>query len=391
MSKLNELIGKLCPDGVEYKKLCEITNLRAGDRIIKSMMSDDMKYPVYGGGVNATGKYSEYNFRHSITISRAGSAGYVNWVENEFWATDVCFVASEKEEKYNIKYIYYCVKNKQDELQKNVYGGNLPKLNKDYLWNLHIPVPPLEVQYEIVRILEKFTGLLQELLEELKARQKQYEYYIDKVFQFSDNTQNVKLLDVLISLKTGLNPRKFFKLNTNDADGYYVTVKELGTRMVRYWEANDRVNKQGLERINERSNLEINDVLFSGTGTIGRVSIIEEKPENWNVKEGVYILKPNIQIINPAFLMYLMKSNYMKKLYSNYIVGSPVSSVPMKDLKNVEFKLPTMKEQERIVSILDKFDKLCNDAFEGLPAEIEARKKQYEFYRDKILSFDRRK
>ena len=153
-------------------------------------------------------------------------------------------------------------------------------------------------------------------------------------------------------------------------------------------ESKDRVNQYGLQRINERSNLEINDVLFSGTGTIGQVSIIEEKPDNWNVKEGVYILKPKSEIINPVYLMYLMKSKYMKKLYSNFIVGSPVSSVPMKDLKKINFKLPPLNEQERIVNILDRFDKIVNDISEGLPAEIELRIKQYEYYRNKLLSFE---
>ena len=128
-------------------------------------------------------------------------------------------------------------------------------------------------------------------------------------------------------------------------------------------------------------------MLFSGTGTIGRVSIIEQKPDNWNVKEGVYILKPNTNKINPVYLMYLMQSNYIINIYSKFIVGSPVASVPMKDLKNIEFDLPNIEEQKRIVSILDRFDKLCNDISEGLPAEIEARRKQYEYYRDKLLDF----
>ena len=201
------------------------------------------------------------------------------------------------------------------------------------------------------------------------------------------NKQKVTLIDVLLSLKTGLNPRKFFELNTRDANGYYVTVRELGNRNVKYKESKDRVNQFGLNKINERSNLEINDVLFSGTGTIGRVSLIEEKPINWNVKEGVYILKPNSNLINPVFLMYLMKSNYMKNIYSNYIVGSPVASIPMKDLKKIKFFLPTMKQQEKIINILDRFEIMCNNLNLGLPAEIEARKKQYEYYRDKLLTF----
>ena len=128
--------------------------------------------------------------------------------------------------------------------------------------------------------------------------------------------------------------------------------------------------------------------MFSGTGTIGKVSLIEKEPKNWNVKEGVYILKPKKEKVIPTYLMYLMRSNYMKKLYSDYIVGSPVSSIPMKELKKIKISLPSLQEQERIVNILDKFDKLVNDISEGLPAEIEARRKQYEYYRNKLLSFE---
>ena len=94
MNKIQALINKLCPDGVEFKALKDICVLRAGDRIIKSMMKDDEKYPVMGGGVVPTGYYKDYNFSQGITIARAGSAGSVAWQENPFWATDVCFVAT---------------------------------------------------------------------------------------------------------------------------------------------------------------------------------------------------------------------------------------------------------------------------------------------------------
>lgn len=96
MTKLEELMQKYCSNGVEYKTLEDITILRAGDRIIKSMMNDNLEYPVMGGGYQPTGRYDKYNCEKSITISRAGSAGFVNWVEGKFWATDVCFIASQK-------------------------------------------------------------------------------------------------------------------------------------------------------------------------------------------------------------------------------------------------------------------------------------------------------
>lgn len=389
MNKLKELINKLCPNGVEHKKLGELIIIEKGKQLNKTLLSSNGKYPVINGGIMPSGYWNEYNYTENlITISQGGaSAGYVNFIDTKFWAGAHCYVIVKVDSKINYRYVYHFLKSKENELQNSQVGAGIPSVSLKDINNLCIAVPPLEVQCEIVHILDDFTLLSAELSAELEARQKQYEYYMDKIFNNAIQTKMVKLSDVLVSLKTGLNPRKFFQLNTPDANGYYVTVRELGDRNVRYWESKDRINQIGLSKINERSNLEINDVLFSGTGTIGRVSIIEKKPEDWNVKEGVYILKPNIDLINPVFLMYLMKSNYMRNIYSNYIVGSPVSSVPMKDLKNVEFDLPSIEEQEKIVRILDRFDQLCTDISEGLPAEIEARQKQYEYYRDKLLTF----
>ncbi|MBQ9292640.1 MAG: restriction endonuclease subunit S, partial [Campylobacter sp.] len=163
MSQIENLIKKHCPNGVEFKKLCEISLLKAGDRITKAIMSDDFKYPVIGGGTMPTGKFNDFNRQKCITISRAGSAGFVNWQEDEFWATDVCFTAENLVDFMNLKFIYYFLKNLQTDLQSHLYGGSLPKLDKNYLWNFKIPVPPIEVQNEIVKILDNFTKLEAEL------------------------------------------------------------------------------------------------------------------------------------------------------------------------------------------------------------------------------------
>lgn len=415
MSKIEELIEKLCPNGVEFKKLEEITksiNIGINPRkFFKLNPADSTGFYVTVRELNGLKGVKEYektdkindeaiqiiNNRANIEngdilFSNTGTVGklaLVNETPTNWGVNEGIYIIKPIEEKILSKYLYYYLDSSHayKDYSSKFTGSTLKHVTQKALASLIVAVPPLDVQCEIVHILDDFTLLSAELSAELKARQKQYEYYMDKIFNNATQTKMVKLSDVLVSLKTGLNPRKFFQLNTPDANGYYVTVRELGDRNVRYWESKDRINQIGLSRINERSNLEINDVLFSGTGTIGRVSIIEEKPENWNVKEGVYILKPKIDLINPVFLMYLMKSNYMRNIYSNYIVGSPVSSVPMKDLKNVEFDLPSIEEQEKIVRILDRFDQLCTDISEGLPAEIEARQKQYEYYRDKLLTF----
>lgn len=396
MSKLDELIQELCPDGVEYKKLGDLIKIEKGKQLNKTHLFDKYEenlHPVINGGISPSGFWNEYNYSENlITISQGGaSAGYVNYIKTKFWAGAHCYVVSSVDNDIIYRYVYHFLKSKEIELKKSQVGAGIPSVSLHDINYLSLPVPPLEVQCEIVRILDNFlkntTELLMKLNDELTKRQKQHDYYLDQLFMVNDNPDKVKLIEVLLSLKTGLNPRKFFQLNTPDADGYYVTVRELGNRNVRYWESKDRVNQIGLNRINERSNLEINDVLFSGTGTIGRVSIIEEEPENWNVKEGVYILKTNSKLINPVYLMYLMRSNYMKNIYLKYIVGSPVASVPMKDLKNVEFYLPSIDQQEKIVNELDKLEETFNDLSLNLSNDIEKTQKQYEYYRDKLLNF----
>ena len=386
MSKINDLVKEMCPNGVEYKKLEKLLNyIQPGKYIVK-----DTNYkPQYNIPVLTAGKTFILGYTNEEDgIFEASKECPViifddfttsnKWVDFEFKVKSSAIKMLVPKTKNILKYIYYCMNNIKYSPKEH---------SRQWIQTysqFEIPLPPIEVQEEIVRILDKFG----ELEAELEARKSQYEFWRGKVFDAKGKTKTYKLEKVLESLKTGLNPRKFFRLNTEDADGYYVTVREIGDRNVRYWESKDRVNKDGLLRINERANLEIGDVLFSGTGTIGRVSLIEETPDNWNVKEGVYILKPKKEIINPVYLMHLMRSDYMKKLYSDYIVGNPVSSVPMRDLKKVKFELPDLDTQEKISNILDKFDRLVNDITVGLPAEIELRRKQYEYYRNKLLDFE---
>ena len=193
--------------------------------------------------------------------------------------------------------------------------------------------------------------------------------------------------EVIISLNTGLNPRQFFRLNTEDATNYYVTIREIhGGRIVPN-DKTDRMNDEALALCNNRSNLEVGDVLFSGTGTIGETAVIMEEPYNWNIKEGVYTIKPNQERILPKFLRYLLTASYIKTAYMKKAAGGTVKSVPMGEMRKLKIPVPSIEEQERIVSILDRFDALCNDISEGLPAEIEARQQQYEYYRDKLLTF----
>ena len=194
--------------------------------------------------------------------------------------------------------------------------------------------------------------------------------------------------DVIKSLKTGLNPRKNFQLNTPDAKCFYVTVREIQNGNIVFLDKTDRVNNRALELINNRSNLEDGDVLFSGTGTVGRTAVIEVKPKNWNIKEGIYVIKPDQEIINSKYLSHLLNAQYIVKNYGKNIVGSPVISLPMSELKKLQIPIPPLAIQAEIVRILDAFTAHTAELIAELTAELTARKKQYNYYRDQLLTFE---
>lgn len=397
MSKLEQLINELCPNGVEYRRLencCEILDNKR--KPVTKSAREAGKYPYYGA--NGIQDYvSNYIFDGTfILVGEDGSVvtemgtPIVTWATGKIWVNNHAHIISEINGVL-LRYLFHYL---QTVPVKHLIHGNIPKLTGGDFRALKIAVPPLPVQEEIVRILDKFT----ELTTELTARKQQYEYYKDELLTFEyDSVGWCELNDVIISLNTGLNPRKFFRLNTEDAINYYVTIREIHGGRIVPTDKTDRINDEALALCNNRSNLEIGDVLFSGTGTIGETAVIVEYPQNWNIKEGVYAIKPNKKRILPKFLRYLLTVTYIKTAYMKKVAGGTVKSIPMGELRKLEIPIPypedkekSLAEQQRIVDILDRFDKLCNDMSEGLPAEIEARQKQYEYYRDKLLTFKKK-
>ena len=165
--------------------------------------------------------------------------------------------------------------------------------------------------------------------------------------------KKVQLGTVIHSLNTGLNPRKFFQLNTPDAEFYYVTIKEMVDGKIVYNENTDRLNDKALELCNRRSNLEKGDVLFSGTGTIGKTVVLTETPTTWNIKEGVYTIKPKSELLNSSYLAYALGSEPIKNIYMSNVAGGTVKSLKMADLEKTEIPLPSLSEQQKIVAELD--------------------------------------
>lgn len=193
-----------------------------------------------------------------------------------------------------------------------------------------------------------------------------------------------RLSEVVVRISSGLNPRNNFILNPTGATNFYVTVKEITKGKIIFNEKTDRIDDNALDIIQNRSHLEENDILLSGIGTIGKVAIVDIPTKNWNCSESVLLLKPKQSLILPKFLKYILESNGVQSYFNKVATGSTLRGIRMRDLQELQIPLPALPVQREIVRILDSFALYCAE----LTAEIEKRQKQYEYYRDKLLTFE---
>ncbi|WP_033123055.1 restriction endonuclease subunit S [Helicobacter pylori] len=189
MHKIERLLQTLAPKGVEFRKLGEVCEIIRGKRVTKKEILDKGKYPVVSGGIGFMGYLNEYNREeNTITIAQYGTAGFVNWQSQKFWANDVCFSVIPKENLIN-RYLYYVLTNMQNYLYSISNRSAIPySISSNNIMQITIPIPPLEIQQEIVKILDQFSILTTDLLAgipaEIEARKKQYEYYREKLLSF---------------------------------------------------------------------------------------------------------------------------------------------------------------------------------------------------------------
>lgn len=410
MKNLETLINELCPDGVEFVKLSQHCEIYDGTHQTPKYQESGIPFisvenikSIYGSKKYISQEaYDAYKIKPQVGdvfMTRIGSIGACAVFTQK---ADIAYYVSlallrPNSKVLNSGFLKYIIESSwgEKELRKRTLVNAVPiKVNKQDIGKIEIPLPPIEVQNEIVRILDKFTELEAELEAELDCRKRQYEYYRDKLLSFENvGGQNVewkKMSEVIYSINTGLNPRRFFRLNTNDAHNYYVTIKEMKNGNIVFNDDTDMINDDALKLCNNRSHLEKGDLIFSGTGTIGQIVVLKETPTNWNIKEGLYSLKPIKEKIDSKYMAYILNETSIRKTYMKKALGGTVKSVPMKVLTNIKIPIPPLAEQERIVSILDRFESLTTSLTAGLPAEIAARRQQYEHYRDKLLTFKRK-
>ena len=345
----------------KYNKIGDVADIVHGKNQ-KDVVSAHGKYPIYGSGGTIMGYATEYLCPAGTTIlGRKGTINNPQYINHKFWNVDTAFGIVAKK-SIDSKYLFFFIK-KQDWSKMNT-GTTLPSLTQAIVKNVDIPLPPLSEQKEIVEYLDSSFAKIDKLkenaaknLEEAKAL---FQSALKDALEPKEGWEYCEFSKVVDSLRTGLNPRVHFKLNTEDAQGYYVTVRELKGFTFEIDSKTDRINDAAIKRINERSNLQIGDVLFSGTGTIGRTALVEEEPTWWNIKEGVYAITPNKNRLESKFLIYLFKSDLiLNKIYSK-ASGATIRSIPMKELNKIVLPIPPLSEQQSIVSYLDSLNEKIN-------------------------------
>ncbi len=387
MTRLNELINELCPNGVEYKTLGEVCKIEKGIQFNKENMNDVGTFPVINGGINPSGYIEQFNqVENSITISQGGaSAGYVNWIKTKFWAGAHCYILKPFSEFVINRYVYHFFKQNEFKLQECQYGAGIPALSKSTIESLKIPVPPLPVQEEIVRILDKFTSLEAELEAELEARRVQYEYYRDELLKPKPKIPVVKLKDIATDFYRGSG----IKRDEITAEG--VPCVRYGEIYTTYNISFEKcVSHTKLEYVQSPKYFEHGDILFAITGEniedIAK-SVAYTGNEKCLAGGDIVVMKHNQ---NPRYLAHVLATTEARIQKGKGKVKSKVVHSSIPSIQEIEIPLPSLDVQERWANVLDNFDAICSDIKIGLPAEIEARKKQYEYYRDLLLTFAER-
>ena len=390
MTKLNKLINEFCPGGVEYVELKTVCNIYDGTHQTPNYTDDGIKF-VSVENINdlySTKKFiSEKDFESykikpkidDVLMTRIGSIGVCTVVDrNEPLAYYVSLALLRPNTTiFNSKFLKYAIESLhgRKELRKRTLVNAVPiKVNKDDIGKITIPIPPLPVQAEIVRILDNFTELTAELTAELTTRKKQYEYYTNYLLSFDDNITRVKLRDIVF-FKNGKGHEK----NIVD-NGKYIVVNSK-------FISTNGVTKKFSD--NQACPLYKDDILMvmsdlpNGKALAKCFLVEEDNLYTLNQRIGSFHVK-DFKKTNTKFLYYVLNRNYQLLKYDN---GVDQTNLRKDDILDIDIPIPSVEKQELIVSMLDRFDKLCKDMSEGLPAEITARQKQYEYYRDKLLTF----
>lgn len=384
MKNLETLIQELCPDGVEFVKLGDCCSFKRGTTITaKNAIPGDV--PVLAGGQKPAYYHNEAN-RTGETIVVAGSGAYAGFVS--YWTIPVFLSDSfsvEPDDRLVVKFVYYFLKNIQQKIFATKKGSGVPHVHGSSIEKFEIPLPPIEVQTEIVRILDKFTSLEAELEAELDCRKRQYEYYRDKLLSFENvGGQEVKwkkMSEVCKNICSGGTPL------TSKAEYYDGNIPWLRTQEVDYCEIHStlrNITQLGLDNSSAKM-IPANCVIVAMYGSTAAKVAINKIPLCTNQACCNLEIDEDKALVRYVYQWICKQYEVLKAMGE----GSQ-HNINAQKVKDFKIPIPSLEEQHRIVSILDRFESLTTSLQSGLPAEISARRQQYEYYRDKLLTFKRK-
>ena len=406
MNRIDELIKKLCPNGVEYKKASEIkiesfwlmpstpTYIEEGVPYITSKNIKNGK--INFENVNYISEKDYISISSNRTIKKndlliimIGTIGETAFVEEDikFYGQNM-YLIRLNEKVINRKFFnYYLTSEKiKNSLVSRKNTSSQGYIKAGSIENLLLPVPPLEVQCEIVHILDDFTllsaELSVELSAELKARQKQYEYYKEVLLE-NNEAKKIKLNSCLLNVEN-------IKWKQTNENYVYIDLSSVDRERHRIINTNE-INKTNAPSRAQQI-VKTDDILFGGTRPmLKRSCIVENKFNNGICSTGFCVLRANKKIVNPKWIYFMISTNNFYNYVEQNQKGASYPAISDCIVKEYMITLPSLEEQEKIINLLDKFETYINDILECLPAEIEARKKQYEYYRDKLLAFEEEK
>ena len=410
MNKLEQLINEFCPEGVEYKALGELGEFYSGlngkskddfnngnAKFITYMnvfsnpslkIDIDDKVKIEKNENQNTIQYGDVIFTGSSeTPEECGmSSVLTSTIDEKLYLNSFCFGFRFYDEKLMLpefsKYVFRSSEIRK-QIKRTASGVTRFNISKKKMEKVTIPLPPILVQEEIVRILDKFTELAAELATELAARKQQYEYYRDVILTSGDNIKLVPLGNIG---RVAMCKRIMKNQTTSTGNIPFYKIGTFGKKPDAF------ISKELFNEYKEKYSFPTTgSILISASGTIGRTVVYDGNPAYYQDSNIVWLEHDESTVLNKyLYYCYQLKpwnvsdGGTISRLYNDNILKAKIP-VPYP-----EDKERSLVEQQRMVDILERFDRLCNDIGEGLPAEIESRQKQYEYYRDKLLTFKKK-
>lgn len=399
MKGLDEMIKELCPNGVEFVKLVKYVNVQYGFAFDSKLFTDDEQYiPLIRirdvvpakPSTYYSGEYcSDYIIRKGdMLVGMDGNFNMEKWNDRDGLLNQrVCKIYAKDESLLLDGFLYHYLRPLFKKIENNIQGSTVKHLSAKVINHIEIPLPPIEVQTEIVRILDKFTSLEAELEMELEAeldcRKRQYEYYRDKLLSF-DNVggQEVewKKMSEVCEIYDGTHQTPKYQSGGIP----FISVENIKD----IYGSNKYISLEDYESYKIKP--KVGDVFMTRIGSIG-VCAVFTKQADIAYYVSLALLRPNKEILDSRYLKHFIESAIGKKELGKRILHNAVPiKINKSDIGKVKLLIPSLEEQHRIVSILDRFESLTTSLQSGLPAEIAARRQQYEHYRDKLLTFKRK-